>query len=110
MQQPAYWAVPSGSNPAGTVTVSYAGAAGTQLQNPGQVQVWIHPWLFKDGSYLLTFTRVTKFSNENYFRFYVRHQFFIGQMGAPRLKLLTQMTNIQLREQARNLWKEILQS
>lgn len=39
MQQPAYWAVPSGSNPAGTVTVSYAGAAGTQLQNPGQVQV-----------------------------------------------------------------------
>lgn len=37
MQQPAYWAVPSGSNPAGTVTVPYAGAAGTQLQNQGQV-------------------------------------------------------------------------
>ena len=39
MQQPAYWAVPSGSNPAGTVAVSYAGAACTQMQNPGQVQV-----------------------------------------------------------------------
>lgn len=39
MQQPSYWAVPSGSNPAGTVPVSYAGAAATQVQNPGQVQV-----------------------------------------------------------------------
>lgn len=43
MQQPAYWAVPSGSNPAGTVSVSYAGAAATQVQTPGQVQVGIHP-------------------------------------------------------------------
>ena len=42
MQQPSYWAVPSGSNPAGTVPVSYAGAAATQVQNPGQVQVWIY--------------------------------------------------------------------
>ncbi|XP_078383172.1 uncharacterized protein LOC144665748 [Oculina patagonica] len=38
MQQPAYWAVPSGSNPAGVVTVPYAGAAASQVQNPGQVQ------------------------------------------------------------------------
>ncbi|KAJ7384865.1 hypothetical protein OS493_019543 [Desmophyllum pertusum] len=28
MQQPAYWAVPSGSNPAGTVAMPYAGATG----------------------------------------------------------------------------------
>ena len=41
VQQPAYWAMPSGSNPAGSVAVSYAGAAGTQ--SPGQVQVCIHP-------------------------------------------------------------------
>lgn len=39
MQQPAYWAVPPGSNPPGVVTVPYAGAAGTQVQNQGQVQV-----------------------------------------------------------------------
>ena len=39
LQQPAYWAVPSGSNPAGAVSVSYAGAAGTQVQTLGQVQV-----------------------------------------------------------------------
>jgi len=46
VQQPVFWAVPSGSNPAGTVTVSYAGgaggagaAAGTQVQTLGQVQV-----------------------------------------------------------------------
>lgn len=32
MQQPVFMAVPSGSNPAGTVTMSYAGAAGTQVQ------------------------------------------------------------------------------
>ena len=31
----------SESNPAGPVAVSYAGAAGTQMQNPGQVQVCI---------------------------------------------------------------------
>ena len=43
LQQPAYWAVPSASNPAGAVTVSYAGAAATQVQTPGQVQVGIHP-------------------------------------------------------------------
>lgn len=70
---------------------------------------YIHDYLKMEVSFL-TFTRVTKFSNENYFRFYVRHHFFIGQTGAPALKLLTQTTNIQLREQARNLWKEILQS
>ena len=39
MQQPAYWAVPPGSNPAGTVAMPYAGATGFQVQNPGQVQV-----------------------------------------------------------------------
>ncbi|KAJ7391546.1 hypothetical protein OS493_017240 [Desmophyllum pertusum] len=38
MQQPAYWAVPPGSNPAGTVAMPYAGATGFQVQNPGQVQ------------------------------------------------------------------------
>ena len=31
MQQPAYWAVPPGSNPAGAVPVSQAGAPGTQV-------------------------------------------------------------------------------
>ncbi|XP_078383169.1 uncharacterized protein LOC144665745 isoform X2 [Oculina patagonica] len=36
MQQPAYWAVPSGSTPSGVVTVPYAGAAATQMQNQGQ--------------------------------------------------------------------------
>ena len=44
VQQPAYWAVPSGSNPAGTVTVSYAGATGPQVQNQAQVQVIRHEY------------------------------------------------------------------
>ena len=47
MQQPTYWAVPPGANPAGTVTVPYAGPAGSQMQIQagsqmqiqGQVQV-----------------------------------------------------------------------
>ena len=40
VQQPVFWAMPSGSNPAGAVTVSYAGAAGTQVQTQAaQVQV-----------------------------------------------------------------------
>lgn len=41
MQQPAYWAVPPGATPAGTVTVPYAGPTGSQMQIQGQVQVCI---------------------------------------------------------------------
>lgn len=33
MQQPVFMAVPPGSNTAGTVPVSHAGAAGAQVQN-----------------------------------------------------------------------------
>ena len=63
--QPAYWAVPSGSNPAGTVTVSYAGSTGGQVQNPGQAQVCIHHDYFM---IKVSFTRISKFSNQNCFR------------------------------------------
>ena len=74
--QPAYWAVPSGSNPAGTVTVSYAGSTGGQVQNPGQAQVRIHPWLFYDQIFLLTFTWVTKFSNQDCFGMWCSPSFY----------------------------------
>ena len=55
VQQPAYWAVPSGSNPAGTVTVSYAGATGPQVQNQAQVQVIRHEYNY----YNLLFAYIT---------------------------------------------------
>ena len=42
VQQPVFWSVPSGSSASGTVTMSYAGVTGTQVQNPGQVQVCIY--------------------------------------------------------------------
>ena len=32
VQQPAYWAVPSGSNPGGPVTMAYAGATGARVE------------------------------------------------------------------------------
>jgi len=47
VQQPVFWSIPSGSNASGTVTMSYAGVADTQVQNPGQVQVCIHAACYK---------------------------------------------------------------
>ena len=94
--QPAYWAVPSGSNPAGAVSVSYAGSTGGQVQNPGQAQVWTHPWLFNDQIFLLTFTWVTKFSNQNCFRIDVPLHFIIGETRTSRLlhKWIREQTHV----------------
>ena len=39
IQQPGYWAVPPGSNPAGTVTVTHASALSPQIQTQIQSQV-----------------------------------------------------------------------
>ncbi|XP_066022986.1 uncharacterized protein [Pocillopora verrucosa] len=38
IQQPGYWAVPPGSNPAGTVTVTHASALSPQIQTQIQSQ------------------------------------------------------------------------
>ena len=43
-QQPTYWAVPSGSNPPGVVTVPYS-AATPQGENQAQVQVIMHEYI-----------------------------------------------------------------
>lgn len=43
-QQPTYWAVPSGSNPTGAVTVPHSAAA-PRMQNQAQVQI---PTALKD--------------------------------------------------------------
>ena len=43
-QQPHYWAVPLGSNPAEAVTVPYSDAA-SQGQNQAQVQVIMHEYI-----------------------------------------------------------------
>ena len=39
IQQPGYWAVPPGSNPAGMVTVTHASALSPQIQTQIQSQV-----------------------------------------------------------------------
>ena len=39
IQQPGYWAVPPGSNPAGTVTVTHASALSPQIKTQIQSQV-----------------------------------------------------------------------
>ena len=39
IQQPGHWAVPPGSNPAGTVTVTHASALSPQIQTQIQSQV-----------------------------------------------------------------------
>lgn len=41
IQQPAYWAVPPGSNPAGTVTVTQTGAVSPQIQTQVQSQTTV---------------------------------------------------------------------
>ena len=43
-QQPHYWAVPLGSNPAESVTAPYSDAA-SQVQNQAQVQVITHEYI-----------------------------------------------------------------